>query len=100
MKIEKAMKEKSAGPYKGPDLSDKPKTVTHAFTPLMAEMDKMSFEDLKKKFIDTLNSESVSVSKEKKQYYLTNLAKKKTKNQLMFFIKDIVLNGMGTGVIK
>jgi hypothetical protein len=100
MKMEKAMKEKKTGPYKGPDLSDKPKTFTHALKPLIAKMGTMTYDDLKKEFIDLLNSGDVSVSKEKKQFYFNNLAKQKTLKQLMFFIADIEMAGSGLGVIK
>jgi hypothetical protein len=99
MKMEKAMKEKDST-YKGQDLSDKPKSVTHALKPLVSEMSKMTFDELKQKFIDILNSKDVSVSKEKKQFYFNNLAKQKTLTKLQYFIADIVLKGSGEGVIK
>ena len=76
MKMDDAMKDKKSI-YKGQDLSDKPKSVTHALAPLVGEMAKMTFDELKQKFIDILNSKDVSVSKEKKQGYLMTLQNRK-----------------------
>lgn len=85
--------------YKGQDLSDKPKSVTHLLQPLISKMGKMTRDELAQEFIKVLNSENISISKEKKQFYFNEIPKRRTLSSLQFFIADIVLKGSGEGAI-
>ena len=99
MKMKQALDDKKSV-YKGQDLSDKPKTLTHALKPLIPKMGNMTYDEIKKEFIDILNSESLSISKESRQKYLNELAKKRTKDQLMPYICNVELKGSGLGAIR
>ena len=101
MKFEKVIKEYTGDnkSYRGPDLSDKP-SLTKELSPLISQMAKMNFEELKNKFVEILNSKEAHVSDDKKKYYLLNLNKKKNHKELMFYISDICLAGGRESVVK